>query len=98
MKEIRLAKKKVLFDKSPIVFSYKPDEKWKDYFDVKSGNWYYEDGAIIGFEPDNKGGILFTKEFYKKLINDMDSWDFKNDKQDFKQNEFFTTVILNTHK
>lgn len=68
MKEIRLAKKKVLFDKSPVIFSYKPDENWKDYFDVKSGNWYYEDGAIIGFEPGNKGGILFTKEFYEKDV------------------------------
>ncbi len=68
MNEIRLAGKKVLFDKSPIVFSYKPDENFLDYFDVKSGNWYYEDGAIIGFEPDNKGGILFTKEFFSRDI------------------------------
>ena len=68
MKEIRLAGKKVLFDKSPVIFSYNPDENWKDYFDVKSGNWYYEDGAIIGFEPGNFGGILFTKENFKKDI------------------------------
>ena len=68
MKEIRLAGKKVLFDKSPVLFSYNPDENWDKYFDVKSGKWYYEDGAIIGEENTNKGGILFTKEFYEKDV------------------------------
>ena len=68
MNDIKLAGKKVLIDKSPVLFSYNPDENWKDYFDVKSGNWYYQDGAIIGEENTNKGGILFTKEFYEKDV------------------------------
>ena len=68
MKDIKLAGKKVLFDKSPILFSYKPDENWRDYIDVKSGNWYYEDGAIIGFEPDNKGGIAFINKYFDKDV------------------------------
>ena len=65
MKEIRLAKKKVLFDESPILFSYQPTENFLDYFERKSGTWRYEDGAIIGDEPGNKGGILFTKECFE---------------------------------
>ena len=68
MKDIKLAGKKVLFEKSPILFSYNPDENWKDYFDIKSGIWYYENGAIIGEENTNKGGILFTKEFFEKDV------------------------------
>jgi hypothetical protein len=68
MKEIKLAGKKVLFDKSPVVFSYNPDENWKNYVDVKSGNWYYEDGAIIGFEPGNKGGIAFLNKYFENDV------------------------------
>ncbi len=68
MKNIKLAEKKILIEKSPILFKYTPDENWKDFFDVKSGNWYYEDGAIIGFEPGNFGGILFTKQSFDKDV------------------------------
>lgn len=68
MKNIKLAEKKILVEKSPILFKYTPDENWKDFFDVKSGNWYYEDGAIIGFEPGNFGGILFTKQSFDKDV------------------------------
>ena len=68
MKDIHLAGKKVLFEKSPVVFSYKPDEDWLKYWDPKSGYWYYKDGAIIGEETGNKGGILFTKEYFKKDV------------------------------
>lgn len=65
MKEIRLAGKKILFDKSPVLFSYQPREDFLDYFEVKTGTWRYEDGAIIGDEPGNRGGILFTKESFE---------------------------------
>ena len=68
MKDIHLAGKKVLFEKSPVLFSYKPDENWRDFIDVKSGNWYYEDGAVIGFEPDNKGGIAFINKYFEKDV------------------------------
>lgn len=68
MKDIHLAGKKILFEKSPVVFSYKPDENWRDFIDVKSGNWYYEDGAIIGFEPGNKGGISFINKYFEKDV------------------------------
>jgi len=68
MKEIHLAGKKVLLEHSPILFSYKPDKNWKNYFIEKSGTWYYEDNAIIGVETGNKGGILFTKESFNKDV------------------------------
>ncbi len=68
MKDIHLAGKKVLFHKSPILFSYTPDEDWEKYFEIKSGNWYYSDGAIIGEENTNKGGILFTKDFFERDV------------------------------
>jgi hypothetical protein len=40
-----------LFDESEILFSYKPDENRRDYFDVKTGIWHYKNGALIGWEP-----------------------------------------------
>ena len=68
MKDIKLAGKKVLFEKSPVLFSYEPDENWLDYVERKSGTWRYEDGAIIGDEPLNKGGILFTRQSFDKDV------------------------------
>lgn len=68
MKNIHLMGKKVYFDDSEVLFSYQPDEIWADHFDPKSGKWYYEDGAIIGEERGNKGGILFTKESFDEDV------------------------------
>ena len=68
MKEIHLAKKKILFDKSPVIFSYKPDENWREYITPKSGEWYYEDGALIGIENGNKGGIAFINRYFEEDI------------------------------
>lgn len=68
MKDIHLAGKKVLFDKSPVLFSYKPDENWRDYIEPKSGNWYYEDGALIGFCPGNYGGIAFVNKYFDEDV------------------------------
>lgn len=68
MRELRLAGKKVIIEECPILFRYKPDVDWETYFERKSGNWYYENGAIIGEEFTNKGGILFTKEAFDKDV------------------------------
>lgn len=68
MKEIRLAGKKIIIEESPVVFSYKPSEDWQNYFEIKSGNWYYENNALIGVESGNKGGILFTKKRFDKDV------------------------------
>ena len=68
MNEIKLLGKKVIMDKSPLLLKYSPSDDWKDYWDVKSGNWSVEDGWLIGDEPGNKGGILFSKEFYEDNV------------------------------
>lgn len=68
MKNIHLLGKKVLYDESPVLFSYQPDEDWKTYWDVKSGNWSYENGYLIGDEPGNFGGILFSKQRFEEDV------------------------------
>lgn len=65
MNEIRLLGKKVIVDKSPLLLSYSPSDDWQNYWCVKSGNWYCDGEWLIGDEPENKGGILFSKEFYE---------------------------------
>ena len=52
-KEILLIGKKIITDKSPVVFSYEPDENWREYFDAKLGTWTCENGYLIGKEPKN---------------------------------------------
>ena len=64
MKELHLLGKLVKLDECPIVLDYKPDENWQKYFDVKLGAWSFEDGYLVGREPGNRGGILFSKESY----------------------------------
>lgn len=68
MKEIRLLEKKILFDKSPIILSYKPDKDWQKYFMPMGGEWYEENGYLIGKEPGNKGGLLFSRESFNKNV------------------------------
>ena len=68
MKNISLLGKRIIIEKSPVLLDYKPDNDWQKYWSVKSGNWHYEDGFIVGDEPENKGGILFSKEFYNDNV------------------------------
>lgn len=65
MKDIKLLGKKILMDQSPVLFSYQPDEKWRDFWEPKSGTWSYENGYLIGEEKGNFGGILFSKEAFE---------------------------------
>lgn len=68
MKELHLFGKKIYMDKSPVLLDYKPDENWKNYFSVMGGEWEQREGYLIGTEPGNKGGILFTKESYQEDV------------------------------
>ncbi len=61
-KEILLLNKKIVTDASEILLSYTPDENWRDIWDDKGGSWKYENGYLVGSEPDNKGGILLSRE------------------------------------
>lgn len=68
MKDILLLGKKIITDKSPVVFSYTPDEDWEKYWEVMTGNWKYENGYLVGEERGNLGGILLTKERFEKNV------------------------------
>ena len=67
-KEILLLGKKIDVEASPVVLSYKRDENWRDIWDDKGGTWSYQDGYLIGFEPENKGGILLSKKRFDKDV------------------------------
>lgn len=66
--EILLLNKKILTDSSPVLLSYKPDDNFRRLFDVKGGKWHHEDGWLIGSEPENKGGILLSKQYFEKDV------------------------------
>jgi len=68
MKDILLIGKRILCDKSPVVLSSLPDENWKDIWDAKGGSWSFEDGYLVGKEPENKGGILLSKRYFEKDV------------------------------
>ena len=64
MKELHLLGKLVKLQDCPVLLDYKPGDDWQEYFDVKLGDWSVKDGWLIGREPGNRGGILFSKESY----------------------------------
>ena len=39
--------------------------------------------------------VSISLAFYNKLIQDMETFGFKNQNGEYKQNHFFTTVIVN---
>ena len=65
---ILLIGKRINVEKSKVVLSYQPDENWRKIWDAKGGNWYHQDGWLIGSEPDNKGGILLSKQHFDKDV------------------------------
>lgn len=42
--------------------------------------------------------VSITQAFYNKLITDMETFSYKKENGEYKQNDFFTTVIINTYK
>ena len=68
MKDINLFFKKIIIDKSELLLDYQPDENWRDYFNPLGGEWEYKDGWLIGTERGNKGGIMFTKDYYEDNV------------------------------
>ena len=66
--ELCLLGKKIIVEKSPILLSYTPDENFRDVWYDKGGKWYYENGYLIGEEPENKGGILLSKQVFDKNV------------------------------
>ena len=68
MKNIHLLGKKILFNESPVLFSYQPGDDWEQYWVPKSGHWSCEGGYLIGNEPGNFGGILFSRERFEEDV------------------------------
>lgn len=68
MKDILLLGKKIIAEKSPVIFKYNPDDDWEQYWDVMTGKWKHENGYLIGEEPGNFGGILLTKEWFSQDV------------------------------
>ena len=66
--EILLLGKRILVDRSPVVLRCVPEENWQELFEPKGGKWYYEDGWLIGSEPENKGGILLSRQSFDKDV------------------------------
>ena len=64
--DIFLLGKQIKFDESEILYQFDVDEMIKrkenltDYFQVMAGNWSISDGFLVGKEPENKGGIIYT--------------------------------------
>ena len=68
MEDIKLVGKKIIADKSKTLMRYTPDEKFTDIFEIKAGEWKYENGYLIGKENGNKGGILYTKKVFDRPV------------------------------
>ena len=64
MKELKLLGKLVKIDECPVLLSYAPEENFRDTWDIKHGSWECKDGWLIGTNPENNGGILFSRESY----------------------------------
>jgi len=65
MNEIRLAGKRILLDKCKVLKHSKPNEDFLKDWTPKAGEWSYKDGCLIGKETGNKGGIMFSKDYFE---------------------------------
>lgn len=68
MKEILLLGKKIIPEKSKILLDYSPDENFEKYFSPLGGKWEYKEGWLHGIEPENKGGIMVSRESFETNV------------------------------
>jgi len=68
MKEIHLWGKKVLLDKSPVVFSYNPGADWLEHWEVLAGDWKCEDGCLVGSERRSTAALIVSKKDFPRDI------------------------------
>lgn len=66
--ELHLLKKKILVDKSEVLLDYQPDENWQEHFMVMDGTWELKDGWLVGTQPRNRGGILFSRQWFDEDV------------------------------
>ena len=65
MKEIHLLGKRVIVDKSPVIFKYSPDADWREHWDVKSGAWECDGEYLIGYERKSWYAMLLSRKRYE---------------------------------
>ncbi len=68
---VALAGIDVFLDKSELVFSKDTftDEEFQNEFELKSGNWYVEDGWLVGKNPEMCPGMIVSKkDFYGNVM------------------------------
>lgn len=65
MNELKLLGKLIKLDECPLLLKSCPDENWERDWQVMLGTWSYENGWLIGKEPGNFGGILFSRESFE---------------------------------
>ena len=64
--DLLLLGKQIIFDESEVLFDFtaskltKQHQKLEDYFKVMAGKWYLDGEYLIGEEPKNQGGIIYT--------------------------------------
>ena len=68
MNTLHLLGKKVHLDRSPLLLQYTPGDDWLDHWTPKNGHWECKDGWLIGTEPGNFGGILFSKQRFEENV------------------------------
>lgn len=56
----------IYLDKSEVVYDQKDftEEILKRDFDIKTGEWYVEDGWVVGKNPESNPGMIVSKEDY----------------------------------
>ena len=65
MNEILLLGKRILWDQSELLLKSAPDSDWLSDWEPLGGEWRYEDGYLIGVEPENKGGLLLSRQSFE---------------------------------
>ena len=68
MKEIRLLGKKIIWEKSPVLFEYKVGADWREHWDIKSGTWECDGEYLIGYERKSWYAMLFSKQRFDEDI------------------------------
>ena len=71
---IMIAGKNLLLDESEVLYeqSEYTMEKLLEAFDIKSGEWYVEDGWVVGKNPQmNPGMIVSKKDYYGDVLLEL---------------------------
>lgn len=68
MKEIRLLGKKIIWEKSPVLFDYKVGADWREHWEIKSGTWECDGEYLIGYERKSWYAMLLSKQRFEDNV------------------------------